>query len=72
MAICLLIGNLLMISIAAASPMYAQAVLQRALTQELNSYQSSKNAYPGTVYVRSQYSEKTATKVKEFGKVSLK
>lgn len=32
MVISLLVGNLLMIAIAAASPMYSQAVLQRTLT----------------------------------------
>ena len=38
MVISLLVGNLLMIAIAAASPMYSQAVLQRTLTRSLSSY----------------------------------
>lgn len=56
MAVSLLIGNLLMVSIAAASPMYSQAVLQRALIQDLNSYLTETNRYPGTIYARGQAS----------------
>ena len=56
MAISLLIGNLLMIAIAAASPMYSQAVLQRALMKGMGNYLTETNQYPGTIIVKTQYS----------------
>ena len=55
MVISLLVGNLLMIAIAAASPMYSQAVLQRTLTRSLSSYYTERNAYPGMVVLRGAY-----------------
>lgn len=56
MAISLLIGNLLLIAIAAASPMYSQAVLQRALMKGMGNYLTETNQYPGTIVVKTQYS----------------
>lgn len=56
MVISLLIGNLLMIAIATASPMYSQAVLQRALMQDMNSYLVETSRYPGTFRVSCGYS----------------
>ena len=56
MAISLLIGNLLLIAIAAASPMYSQAVLQRALMKGMGNYLTETNQYPGTIIVKSQFS----------------
>lgn len=52
MVLSLLIGNLLMISIAAASPMYSQATLQRTLTRSLSDYYVERNVYPGLFVVR--------------------
>jgi len=57
MVISLLIGNLLMVAIAAASPMYAQAVLQRTLTQRLAAYQAEKATHPGAVSIAGTVSE---------------
>ena len=56
MVISLLIGNLLMVAIAAASPMYSEAVMQRTLMQDLNDYQENNNRYPGTIVVKNSYS----------------
>lgn len=53
MFISLLTGNLLMIAIAAAVPMYSDAVLQRTMIQDLGKYQAEKNRYPGTILVQS-------------------
>lgn len=52
MVISLLIGNLFMIAIAAVSPMYSQAVLQRTLTRRLSDDYVETNQYPGTVIFR--------------------
>lgn len=49
MIISLLLGNLLMVAIAAAGPMYSQAALQRMLTSNLSSYLVESNKYPGTI-----------------------
>lgn len=59
MFISLLIGNLLLISVAAASPMYSQAVLQRTLMQSMNTYMVENNQYPGTIRVRSTLFDKS-------------
>ena len=56
MVISLLLGNLLMISVAAATPMYSQAVMQRALVQDLGDYQTSYGRYPATFTVENRYS----------------
>ncbi|MCI9141326.1 MAG: ABC transporter permease, partial [Lachnospiraceae bacterium] len=56
MVISLLIGNLLMIAIAAASPMYSRAILQRTLTRNLSDYYVEKNKYPGLIVLRGSYS----------------
>ena len=50
MTISLLIGNILLIAIAAASPMYSQGVLQRTLTRNLSSYLEEENEYPGAIH----------------------
>ena len=52
MVLSLLIGNILLISIASSNPMYMQAVLQRTLTQNLEAYLEEYNAYPGTAKLR--------------------
>ena len=55
MILSLLVGNLLMIAIAAASPMYSRAVLQRTLTRSLSDYYAERNSYPGLIVVRSSH-----------------
>jgi putative ABC transport system permease protein len=44
--LCLLIGNVLLISIACMNPMYMKASLQKMLTSSLNNYLEEKNEYP--------------------------
>lgn len=51
MMISLLIGNLFMVAIAAVSPMYSQAVLQRTLTRRLSDYYEETNEHPGAILV---------------------
>lgn len=51
MFLALLIGNILLISIACSNPMYADAVMQRMLDDDLEAYISSRNAYPGNITV---------------------
>lgn len=47
MVISLLIGNILLISIAVSHPMYKRAALNRLLTDEFNVYMEQNAAYPG-------------------------
>ena len=49
MALCLLIGNILLVSIASCNPMYTEAVLQRMLMSNMSDYITQTNRYPGTV-----------------------
>lgn len=51
----LLLGNLLIVAIAAAGPMYSQASLQRALTRDLSNYLVEKNEDPGTITMSGEY-----------------
>ncbi len=70
MVISLLIGNLLMIAIAAASPMYSRAILQRTLTRNLSDYYVEKNIYPGLIVLRGAYNTVLGKKKEEeFSKV---
>ena len=55
MMISLLLGNLLMVSIASAAPMYSQAAMQRALTQNLGNYLVQNNQNPGTIILKGEY-----------------
>lgn len=49
--IALLIGNILLTGIAASNPLYADAVMQRMLTDDMDAYLTKKNTYPGLVSV---------------------
>ena len=49
MAAALLIGDILLVGIACANPLYTSAVMQRTLTDELESYLETKNVYPGLI-----------------------
>lgn len=49
--IALLIGNILLTGIASSNPLYADAVMQRMLTDDMDAYLTKKNAYPGLVSV---------------------
>ncbi len=52
MVLALLVGNILMISIAASNPMYTEAVLQRTLESDISNYMTARNRYPMTMVVR--------------------
>ena len=58
MVISLLIGNILLISIAACSPMYSDAVLQRMLNKDLVDLMTTTGRYPGVIEMRSSYNDK--------------
>ena len=49
----LLIGNILLVAIAAGSPMYTDAALQRMLTGTMSDYVLENGRYPTTVYLLS-------------------
>jgi len=53
----LLLGNLLLIAVASANPMYSQAVMQRTLTQDMGEYLLEKNIHPGLLVVRGNVSK---------------
>ena len=59
MVISLLIGNILLISIAACSPMYSDAVLQRMLNKDMVELMTTTGRYPGQIELRSSYNDKT-------------
>lgn len=57
MVISLLIGNILLISIAACSPMYSDAVLQRMLNRDLLTLMQTSGKHPGLIEFRSAYDD---------------
>ena len=67
MAVCLLLGNLLMIAIASAAPMYADAAMQRTLMQDLGNYYTQTNRDPGTVILPN---DNRITKSKDYDKIA--
>ena len=52
MALCLLIGNILLAATAASSPIYSNAVLQKTLTKTLAENISDDNIYPAVLNAR--------------------
>lgn len=62
MVISLLIGNILLISIAACSPMYSEAALQKLLNKEMVNLLESSGRYPGLVTVNSRFDEKVESR----------
>ena len=62
MAVSLLIGNILLISISVCSPMYSDAVLQRMLQRNLRAEMESSGYYPGIIEMRGNYSLTTPAK----------
>ncbi len=55
MVLSLLVGNLLLIAIASAGPLYTQGVLQRTLMQSLNAVVEEDGIYPGVVQAQFSY-----------------
>ncbi len=53
LALCLLIGNILLVAVAAGYPMYKDASLQRMLTDEFNGYEEKNGTYPGLITMSS-------------------
>lgn len=49
----LLIGNILLVAVAAASPMYTKAALQRMLTRKMSDAAGESGHYPTTAYIYS-------------------
>lgn len=49
MFLALLIGNILLVSIACSNPLYSDAVMQRMLDDDLETYLTSRNSYPGNI-----------------------
>ena len=49
MFLALLIGNILLVSIACSNPLYADAVMQRMLNDDMDEYLISRNSYPGNI-----------------------
>ena len=49
MMVCLLIGNLLLVGIVAATPLYINATMRRILYQDMRSYQLENDTFPAMV-----------------------
>ena len=62
----LLLGNLLIVAIAAAGPMFSQASMQRALTQNLSNYLVAQNKDPGTITVSGDFKSNMTDKQTAF------
>jgi len=66
MILALLIGNILLISIASGNPMYTHAVFQRTLTKNLEAYLNQKNAYPGQITLKLKNQTVETVKIREY------
>lgn len=69
MVISLLLGNLLMVAIAASGPMYSQAILHRTLTRSLSEYYVETNEYPATITVSGYFNDAEEDKEERFDHV---
>ena len=49
LVLCMLIGNVLLVAVAAGYPMYKEASLQRMLSDEFDGYQEETKTYPGLI-----------------------
>ena len=49
--LCLLIGNIFLISIACCNPLYTDAVQKKSLANSMSEYITENNRYPGTIVV---------------------
>jgi len=70
MVLALLIGNILLVSITSGNPMYTQAVLQRTLTQSMQTYLTENNVYPGLAMITTGGRVKDAAVLTEYGAVA--
>jgi len=55
MVLCLLIGSILSVAMISSIPMYTDAVLQRMLVKDLESFQQRTGYYPGRYYAKLSY-----------------
>lgn len=69
MILSLLIGNILLISIAAGNPMYTHAVFQRTITKNMETYLTEKNAYPGTIQLKLKNQTDELAELRQYGEV---
>jgi len=69
MILSLLIGNILLISIASGNPMYTHAVFQRTITKNLENYLTEKNAYPGLITLKLKNQTDELAKIREYEQV---
>jgi len=60
MLLSLLIGNILLVGVAVANPMYSDAILQRTLIRQLGDYFVEKNVNPGSIRVKNNYYSTTS------------
>ena len=59
LALCLLIGNILMVAVASSNPLYTDAVLQRALTKHMSTALQENNLHPAEIrYTRNSTTTK--------------
>lgn len=68
MVLCLLLGNLLMVAIAAAAPMYSDAALQRTLMNSMSAHLIEKNTNPASAIVRTSFINNSNTEI-EIGRI---
>lgn len=55
--LCILVGNILLVAIAACNPMYTRAALQKMLTKNMDQSLAEENRYPCMEYVTAKLSE---------------
>lgn len=71
MVISLLIGNILLIAIAASHPMYKTASLQRMLTDDFEKLFEEKNTYPALITLKSSAEKKENQEFKKIENLSV-
>ncbi len=82
MFLALLLGNILLIAVTAANPLYVRGILQKSLRRELSTTISQNNTWPGAVYISAsstnkksdhvaQYREKVSALIEDFGLTPL-
>lgn len=71
MVLCLLIGNILLIAIAASHPMYKNASLQRMLTDDFENLFEEKNTYPTLLTLRSSLEKQENREFNRMKKLSF-
>jgi putative ABC transport system permease protein len=52
MVLCLAAGSFLAVALISSIPMYTEAIMQRMLVRDLESFQRERNTYPGTLQAR--------------------